>query len=74
MRLAVKAKNSCIAQSNDLTQQLIKAEQKIHNLKKETNEVDWNCEQVNNQNCQIDELNQKLISDLEGVKKHLATV
>lgn len=37
LRMVVKAKNSCIAQSNDLAQQVTKAEQKIHNLKKETN-------------------------------------
>jgi hypothetical protein len=34
LKMVIRAKNSTLAQSNDLSQQIAKTEQKIHNIKK----------------------------------------
>lgn len=46
-------------------------EQKINNLRKERNEIEWSCDQTTSQNNKIEELNEKLKNDLEKVKLHL---
>ena len=70
--MATRAKNSSQVQNNEICQQILKSEQKIQNIKKETNEIEWSCEQIRSQNSQIEDLNRRLLVDLEGVRKHLA--
>lgn len=55
-----RARNSAIAQGNDLAQQITKTEQKIYNIKRENNQIEWSCEQIRSQNSQISDLNQRL--------------
>lgn len=55
-----RARNSAIAQGNDLVQQITKTEQKIYNIKRENNQIEWSCEQIRSQNSQISDLNQRL--------------
>jgi hypothetical protein len=69
--MLIKAKNSANAQSADLSAEITKCEQKLHNIHKETNESDFSYQQIENQNIQIEELNEKLAADLESVRKHL---
>lgn len=74
LTVAVRAKNSSQVQNNEISQQITKAQQKIQNLKRQTSEIQWSCQQIRSQNTQIEDLNRRLITDLEGVKKHLATM
>ena len=74
LTVAVRAKNSSQVQNNEISQQITKAQQKIQNLKRQTSEIQWSCQQIRSQNTQIEDLNRRLITDLEGVKRHLVTM
>jgi predicted ArsR family transcriptional regulator len=74
LRIVLKAKNCAISEVANLSQQFSKTEHKVHNIKKESGEIEWGSEQLRKQNNQIEELNKKLVVDLEGVKKHLNTL
>lgn len=43
-------------------------------MSKEMREMEWNNEQVLKKNLEIDDINTKLLGDLEAVRRHLGTL